>query len=61
MKNTPYSVNPDTFQETFEAVMNATDERVTSLFAEMGIQINLDKPWVQDDEKDDEGYLVDEL
>ena len=53
MTTKTYSVN----QETFEAVMNASDEQITRLFADMGIEIDLDKPF----DEDDEGYILDEL
>ena len=53
MNTKTYSVN----QETFEAVMNASDEQIVRLFADMGIEIDLDKPF----DDDDEGYILDEL
>jgi hypothetical protein len=56
-------------QEFINIVMNMSDEKITQLFADMGIEIDLNKPFPQgsrlmqdlmaaDDE--DEGYLLDE-
>ena len=44
-------------QEYIDMVMNASDEKIERLFADMGIEIDLDKPF----DEDDEGYILDEL
>jgi hypothetical protein len=36
----------DTFEEFVDFVMNeVSDEKIEDLFEEMGIEINLNKPW----------------
>ena len=40
----------DTYEEFIDFVMNdVSDEQITNLFDEMGIEIDLNKPWVEDD------------
>jgi hypothetical protein len=49
-----------------QTVMNMSDERLTKFFADMGIEIDLSKPFPQGAQiseeflDDDEGYLLDE-
>ena len=39
----------DTFEEFVDFVMNdVSDEKIEDLFQEMGIEINLNKPWVEE-------------
>jgi len=39
----------DTYEEFVDFVMNeVSDEQITDLFEEMGIEINLNKPWDED-------------
>jgi len=38
-------------EEFFDFIMNeVSDEKIEDLFQEMGIDINLNKPWVEEDE-----------
>lgn len=41
----------DTYEEFVDFVMNeVSDEKITDLFEEMGIAIDLNKPWSEKDE-----------
>lgn len=40
----------DTYEEFIDFVMNdVSDEQITNLFDEMGIEIDLNKPWIEED------------
>lgn len=40
----------DTYEEFVDFVMNeVSDEKITDLFEEMGIEIDLNKPWSEED------------
>lgn len=56
-------------QDFIDIVMNMSDEKLTQVFADMGIEIDLNKPFPQgarlmqelmDADDEDEGYLLDE-
>ena len=41
----------ESFDEFADYIMNeVSDEKIEDLFFEMGIEIDLNKPWVQDDD-----------
>ncbi len=41
-------IDPQTIEEYVEMLDNVSDESIENLFEEMGIEININKPWVEE-------------